>query len=239
MKNLLLTLALTFPTHLLFANSEIVEVDMKKSVVITGMIRDLSNQSNKLLELAKPFQSGELPNKEIYGKAYNQPVIDILLDSPGGMVFAGNVFLNAMHIAQGRGYKLRCIVPVYAASMAFIIFAYCDERVALPNSLLLFHPMSRGYTGRIDEAELKRLLLQMDLLNDDIDSYLKEVMGMDAQTYAHFNNQQLYFTAAQLAKKARSGFISIPKVINGVDKLFNLSGKGNFKRTNTPKFERK
>lgn len=236
MKKLVLSVMVLLVSQ--FANGESLSINPDKVVIVAGEIYDLSDESNKLLEIAVPMKDN-LTNKDVLGDAAASPIIDIILESPGGSVFAGNVFLNAMHVAQGRGYKLRCIVPAFAASMAFIIFTYCDERYALPNSLLLFHPISRGVMGRVNEEVLSTMILQMKLLSEDIDAHIKKVMGINDKDYAHLNNKEVFFTGTQLKKLAKEGFMKIPSEIHGVDKLFSLKEKGGMINKSINKYKRK
>lgn len=66
--------------------------------------------------------------------------IDMLIDSPGGSIYAGRVLIQAMSIAQNRGHEIQCVVVRDAASMAFSILAMCSKRYALPEAQMLYHP---------------------------------------------------------------------------------------------------
>lgn len=124
-------------------------------VVDGSMLRDVAQKLDKL--------SQESPAP-----------IDIFINSPGGGVLIGTSILDAMDVAKSRGVELRCFTSVLSASMAFIILANCDERYALPNAKLLFHPMSSGGQGRVQEqiAGLKEMAEvehhMMKLINDQM-----------------------------------------------------------------------
>ncbi len=64
----------------------------------------------------------------------------LLINSPGGDVLAGSIYISALEVAKTRGAKVECYVPLLAASMAFQILAHCDTRFALDGALFLWHP---------------------------------------------------------------------------------------------------
>ena len=66
--------------------------------------------------------------------------IHIVLNSPGGGIYVGLQFINAIEAAKSKGVKVKCYVSGIAASMAFQILTHCNERYALRYSLLLWHP---------------------------------------------------------------------------------------------------
>lgn len=65
--------------------------------------------------------------------------VQLIINSPGGEVVTGFLFLNLMKSAQQLGLKVTCFVPTIAASMAYQILLNCDERHTLNHSFLLWH----------------------------------------------------------------------------------------------------
>jgi len=101
------------------------EIDPKKALVIQGVIA----QGNILplgVEMVRRADAGVKS-------------VDLVINSPGGSVTTGFLFLNLMQDAQSKGLKVKCYVAGIAASMAFQILTYCDERHALDLSYLLWH----------------------------------------------------------------------------------------------------
>ena len=86
---------------------------------------------------------------------YENPEQDIRLyiNSPGGSVYAGMSIYDTMQM-------VRCDVATYcvglAASMAAILLAggAKDKRFALPNSRILIHQGSAGFSGAVPDVEL-------------------------------------------------------------------------------------
>lgn len=101
------------------------EIVPEKTLIIDGVIA----QGNILFlgrEMLKRVDAGE---KEV----------QLIINSPGGEVITGFLFLNLMRAAQQKGLKVTCFVPTIAASMAYQILLNCDERHTLNHAFLLWH----------------------------------------------------------------------------------------------------
>lgn len=88
----------------------------------------------------------------------------LLINSPGGSVYAGLHLMDAMHAARAAGTRVTCIVSGGAYSMAAIILQACTERLLERTSALMFHTVS------VTKAEgnawdLARLVREMRALN--------------------------------------------------------------------------
>ncbi len=108
------------------AHARTLEIDSKNLIVINSEINGAAavEASNKLTKLALDKKAKQ---------------VDIIIDSPGGSIIAGMVLVNTMKRTQARGTIIRCVVPRYAASMAFQIFSYCNERYMMAESFVLWH----------------------------------------------------------------------------------------------------
>lgn len=122
---------------------------------------------------------------------------DIVINSPGGSVTTGFMFLSQMDEARARGMKLRCFVPEIAASMAFGILVHCDERHALARSFLLWHRarVSVGGFGGAPMTAPQAAVLARDL--DAVDKLIFEetnaALGMPEEDVRyHFENETLH-----------------------------------------------
>ena len=73
-------------------------------------------------------------------KPRDEESIYFFLHSPGGSIIAGESIIAAM---KASGKDIKCIAS-YAASMAFVILQYCDERLLMPNSIIMQHVSSYG-----------------------------------------------------------------------------------------------
>jgi len=148
----------------------------------------------------------------------SQEPIQLLINSPGGMVDTGFIFVDAMRIAKERGVRIECVVGVMAASMAFIILSECDKRVVLPNSMLLFHPISVSGRMRIEEAlpSLVETVRRQRL----IDYKVRRKMRLSADDYQAHSLSETLWNGEGLAKYTEgSGFLTVYHRIDGFDNL--------------------
>lgn len=70
-------------------------------------------------------------------------VIRININSGGGSVLEGHKIITKIQELQGKGIKFTCHATM-AASMAFTILQYCDNRLADENSILMQHMIHNG-----------------------------------------------------------------------------------------------
>ena len=139
--------------------------------------------------------------------------IHLLINSPGGAVLPGMMFVDAMKAAQSKGIKFVCTSTVLSASMAFIIYAQCDERYALPNTRLLFHPMSISVNGaRVKDlyVDLKHTVKEEEAIKITLQGQL----GIDDETFEENYLAETFWQAALLAKAA-PGFVTIVDNVEG------------------------
>jgi len=122
--------------------------------------------------------------------------VNMLITSPGGSVIAGTIFISAMELAQKRGVKFTCLVPIVAASMAMHIFSYCDKMYALPKAYLLFHEGSTVVRGRATAKQLETSARQLRLLTKVLDIALRNKLGISKAKYRYWNEQSLLIPAS-------------------------------------------
>ena len=90
--------------------------------------------------------------------------IFVVLQSPGGSVFAGNVLVSAIQASKAPVYT---ICNIICASMAAIIHQYGHKRYQIDRSVLMFHPASGGVSGEVDKmfsrlSSVKRIVDKMN-----------------------------------------------------------------------------
>lgn len=145
--------------------------------------------------------------------------VDILVNSPGGSVMHGTIFMDAMKVAQARGVRIRCVTGIIAASMAFDIWAACDERYALPSAKLLFHPIRISMEGAlIQEVESSFLLMQEleDKLMVRLDKVLAPMSEQDILT--HYHGETLWDADILFKQALKLG--RVVQNVTGTDLLF-------------------
>lgn len=180
-----------------------VSVNLDRALHIRGVIagRNLDSLAAKMQELAKQDKS--------------KP-IDLIIDSPGGSVVTGFLFLNVMRTVQAQGTPVRCFSSTYAASMAFHIFLHCSERHVLGKVLLLWH-RARVELGNtpVTAPIAKNLAADLYLVDGTIYTDLVARIPMDEkQISEHFERETLH-VASKLDKMA-PGFLEVHEQIENL-----------------------
>jgi len=188
------------------AKAKTFKADPDRTIYITGKI-DLGilGVASKLVKLSSE----------------NRLPIYMVINSPGGGVLAGLQVISAMKVANRRGVTIKCFVPVLAASMAFQIFANCNERYVLSQSLLLWHPMKISVLGSMDSDELLYQGASMRAMETGMNQKLIEVLQISpALFYYHYRHETMW-TAAVL-RKVSPNFIKIISDFKNVNNPFDL-----------------
>lgn len=167
---------------------------------------------------------------ELLSRSSDEP-INLIINSPGGSVPAGLQLVEAVHIAQSRGVTVRCAVTTLAASMAFILLSQCDERIALANSLLLFHP-ARAFVfmGALKAEDARYMAEELEAINADMADMLEESMGIvtaeQKSWFDYHTNKETLWVASRLQRVLpSSNWITIVSDIQVEGNLFGgLSG---------------
>lgn len=119
--------------------------------------------------------------------------VDIIISSPGGSVIAGNLVVDRMSQLKNDGVKFRCFVRDLAASMAFQLLLFCDERYATPHSFLLWHPVRIFAQGVITAQLAGNLSTQLSQADEVALHDLRAHMSMsEADIVTHFYNETLH-----------------------------------------------
>jgi len=82
----------------------------------------------------------------------DQP-IRIIINSPGGSVFAGYALMDEIASVRGRGHHVKIVAYGMAASAAGWILQSADERVIGANSWILIHEVSTSASGKLATIE--------------------------------------------------------------------------------------
>lgn len=144
--------------------------------------------------------------------------IYILINSPGGYISPGFIFVDAIEQAKARGVKIKCVSGVLAASMAFITLAHCNERYVLPNTILLFHPISFS-ADRVKISEQLPALIETANRERAIEAYLMNAMNMSPGVFYPHNAAETDWTGEGLSKATRN-FLTVVDRIEGLEKVF-------------------
>jgi ATP-dependent Clp protease protease subunit len=127
-----------------------VMLTMLTSMTLKAETISLSEANTVYLKEAVSSESMTRVISELSQRENNEePVIYLVLQTPGGSVFAG---LNLIHYLKGYKKPIKTIT-VFSASMGFqIVQGNPGDRLILDTGILMSHPMSGGFAGEIGEG---------------------------------------------------------------------------------------
>jgi len=167
--------------------------------------------------LSKVKQLDDLSSKS------KEPV-DIIVNSFGGSVITGSLFIGAMERAKLRGVKLNCIVTGFAMSMGYHILSHCDRRMALEYSYLLFHEAYTIYIGLLTKTKAIREAKELITLTSKLEEYTKKTMGISDAEFNKHNRLETLWTAETLNNRYPE-FIEIILDCEGMPATIGLLGE--------------
>jgi ATP-dependent protease ClpP protease subunit len=129
---------------------------------------DVRGEAGPVDALVKTAYIGEVDADSLDAAAMvlmeSPPVVNLIIDSPGGSVRVGLVFVDLMRAAQANGTHIRCVVNGMAASMGAYILQACDQRLMTKQSAVMFHTVSvSGIEGT--QYDLERVTEYLETLN--------------------------------------------------------------------------
>ena len=114
--------------------------------------------------------------------------INLVFDSPGGMVFPGQVLKSTMIHSKGRGVTFTCIIDGLAGRMALSIYTECDHRYAVFGSKVMWHSAGRMYIGRVNEGWALDTYKRFHKMNETLWNKTKKYFSEEYFKY-HFDNE--------------------------------------------------
>lgn len=191
-------------------------------------ISDIGKDSSKTIVIQGPIVNNVVGLADDLVKMSSEAdTVDILINSPGGSVFAGFIFINAMEVVRARGTKIRCLVTSMAASMAFQILAHCTDRYALPKALLLWHPVRISGTLTLTPQLAQSITANLVRVETKLVNDLRKFLILDDATFYQHYLAETLFTAEEVAA-LDSNFVKITSdvpLLNSITNL-NLDGGG-------------
>ncbi len=182
------------------SNAKTLTLNPERTVHIRGPIGGGSaiNQASRIEELAKTAE-------DIY----------LVINSPGGEVTLGYLIINSMNVAKERGVKFKCYVPQMAASMAFQVFANCNERYTLSGTYLLWHSVRVSAEMTLTPALTKQLYFELRQIERRMTSELLSVMDVERKFFDYHYNAESLWVASQLNQSVKN-FITIVSDVKGL-----------------------
>lgn len=127
-------------------------------------------------------------------------IVDILINSPGGSVLAGQSLINQIVAAKDKKFRVNCYTSDMAASMAFYIFTQCSARYALPGSFLLWHGARVETSGIFTEKSAKELSESLGQLDLVMISQLFSTLHMKADVIMENFHKETLWSGLSLQK---------------------------------------
>jgi ATP-dependent Clp protease, protease subunit len=122
--------------------------------------------------------------------------ISIYINSPGGSVYAGLAIYDAMQFIKP---DIQTICVGVAMSMGALLLAggAKEKRMALPNSKILIHQVSGGFSGQATDIEIHAK--EIIDVRQRLDEIIAKHTGQDLEKVAK-DTERDYFMSAQEAK---------------------------------------
>jgi ATP-dependent Clp protease protease subunit len=130
-----------------------------------------------------------------YDKTSKTTPIFMVINSPGGDVGDGFRIISAMEATDA---PIHCVVDANAASMAAIIFEYCDKRYVEKHSKLMFHQASLQLRGPL--ANVKSEVDHFSLWIGSLEDETAKKMGMTPAAYRAKAHDEWWLTATEAQK---------------------------------------
>lgn len=184
----LFTIGILLSTQLLSQSDDTVLLTDKNTVTFTGPVNDMSvaNAQVKLGQISKNLNKNE--------------IIYLVIDSPGGSVSAGNLFID---YANSLPQKIKPIC-IFCASMGYHMFQSFNERLVFSSSTLMSHRASLGGMGGQVPGELESRLkwIKDELLQ--MDTKVAKRVGLTVEDYRKLIYDELWLngTSAVATKHA-------------------------------------
>jgi ATP-dependent protease ClpP protease subunit len=189
------------------ASGATLSVDPDRLVKVLGSIdAQITEQANQVEKLSRDS---------------SKPIF-IVVNSAGGSVRAGLIFMDAIRLAKTRGTIVKCLSSVVAASMAFSIMTECSERYSTKSANFLFHPVWTQ-SRYINSIIAQRLAIELVKLDSDLLDYLQRQTGIKRSVLTEAFYAEKWWSATELQSVTKTGWLQITENIVGVEGLFDYT----------------
>jgi ATP-dependent Clp protease protease subunit len=121
----------------------------------------------------------------------DKPEVTLVIDSPGGSVFAGLRLIDAI---QSSDKKVKCVI-LNAASMAFALSQVCTTRLVAPSAIMMQHQIAGGFEGEL--PKVRALLDYVTLAETRMNKTEAERMGLTPEKWASMHIHEYWMDGAK------------------------------------------
>lgn len=182
---ILFVIGILISTPLMSQPEDVVLLTAKNTIHFTGEVSDTSvSKAQKALGL---LSAGLSKDATIY----------LVIDSPGGSVAAGNMFID---FANSLPQKIKPIC-IFCASMGYHMFQSFDERLVFSSSSLMSHRVSiGGLSGQVPGEAISRLQSIIDTSNEMDDKVAKRI-GTSSEAYKKLIHDELWLSGSSAVSR--------------------------------------
>lgn len=176
----LFTIGILLSTQLLSQSGDVVVLTDKNTVHFNSAVNDMSvaQAQVKLGQISKNLNKNE--------------IIYLVIDSPGGSVSAGNLFID---FANSLPQKIKPIC-IFCASMGYHMFQSFDERLVFSSSTLMSHRASLGGMGGQVPGELESRLKWIKDELQQMDTKVAKRVGTSVSEYQKLIYDELWLNGS-------------------------------------------
>jgi len=180
-----------FATQVTASNGEVVLTE-SNHVAFSGPVNDQSvaEAQVKLGQLSKKLSKSD--------------TIYLVIDSPGGSIAAGNLFID---FARSVPQKIKPIC-LFCASMGYHMFQSFDERIVYPSSTLMSHRASLGGLSGQIPGELDSRLAWIKSEIDEMDEHVAKRIGVPVAKYKKLIHDELWLTGTAAVKQRHADTVA-------------------------------
>jgi len=137
--------------------------------------------------------------------------------------------MSVMRQAQAKGVELNCYVTGMAASMAFQILAFCDNKYALPYSMLLWHPVRATNIRSLTPDQSRTLARHLVELEKYLIDELRSNFDIEDEVFWHHYHEETLHLARMVAPNLKDLKL-VDLAPERTDKTYRANSRGLFGR---------
>lgn len=165
-------------------SSDIIVLNESNHVLFSGVVDD------------KSVAEAQIKLGKISKQLGNNETIYLVLDTPGGSITAGNLFID---FAKSLPQKIKPIC-IFCASMGYHMFQSFDERLVYSGSTLMSHRARLGGLSGQVPGELNSRLFAIMTELDQMDTVASKRVGLSLADYKKLIHDELWLSGTSAVK---------------------------------------